>query len=425
VSDREQGTVKRFFSDGGYGFLEREGEDDLFFHVSNLESETRIEEGMRLEFGVGPGREGPEAKRITVVDEGGSEAAETGAFDGGRPDERRRGTVETFKGDQGYGFLDYGEEDNLFFHVSNLIEDLPVEEGMTLEFEIGEGREGPEAKEITSPGGLQVGRRPLYRSEDFPDEKPTEAHAGLWFDKFCDQWVVQGDRWTLREADPHADRAELQTSGKEAWLDDFTSRPVGDSEALAEVVERRERLVDARDGWQGTLTAESRFVTGMGREHPVENGFAWHETLGTPYLPGSGLKGVLRTWATRWTETDPATVDRIFGDHDDETIGVGSIVFLEAVPASPVELEVDVMTPHYQTWHQEGPPRVPADWHDPTPIPFLVTAAGSDFHFALLPRVQNDTCRKDLDVVTEWIDDALEWLGVGAKTAVGYGRFKK
>ncbi len=36
------------------------------------------------------------------------------------------------------------------------------------------------------------------------------------------------------------------------------------------------------------------FVTGMGMEHPLENGFAFLDPYGVPYLPGSSVKGVVR-----------------------------------------------------------------------------------------------------------------------------------
>lgn len=38
----------------------------------------------------------------------------------------------------------------------------------------------------------------------------------------------------------------------------------------------------------------SPFMTGLGMEHPLENGFAFISPYGIPYLPGSGVKGVLR-----------------------------------------------------------------------------------------------------------------------------------
>jgi len=38
----------------------------------------------------------------------------------------------------------------------------------------------------------------------------------------------------------------------------------------------------------------SPFATGLGWEHPNENGFAFLDPYGLPYLPGSGVKGVMR-----------------------------------------------------------------------------------------------------------------------------------
>lgn len=38
----------------------------------------------------------------------------------------------------------------------------------------------------------------------------------------------------------------------------------------------------------------SPFMTGIGMEHPLENGFAFMNPYGLPYLPGSSVKGVLR-----------------------------------------------------------------------------------------------------------------------------------
>lgn len=45
-----------------------------------------------------------------------------------------------------------------------------------------------------------------------------------------------------------------------------------------------------------TLEAESvsPFLTGIGQEHPIENGFTFMNPFGIPCLPGSGVKGVVR-----------------------------------------------------------------------------------------------------------------------------------
>jgi CspA family cold shock protein len=58
------------------------------------------------------------------------------------------GTVKFFNEDKGYGFItpEDGSKD-LFVHVSG-IEEGPINEGDTVEFEIGEGRKGPCATNV-------------------------------------------------------------------------------------------------------------------------------------------------------------------------------------------------------------------------------------------------------------------------------------
>ncbi|MBW1963132.1 MAG: hypothetical protein JRJ04_16955, partial [Deltaproteobacteria bacterium] len=46
--------------------------------------------------------------------------------------------------------------------------------------------------------------------------------------------------------------------------------------------------------WTLPTVTTSPFVTGVGMEHPLENGFAFLSPYGLPYLPGSSVKGVLR-----------------------------------------------------------------------------------------------------------------------------------
>jgi len=43
-----------------------------------------------------------------------------------------------------------------------------------------------------------------------------------------------------------------------------------------------------------STTSTAPFATGLGNEHPIENGFAFLAPYGLPYLAGSGVKGILR-----------------------------------------------------------------------------------------------------------------------------------
>lgn len=60
----------KFFNDEkGFGFISREHEDDLFVHFRNIQGEgfRSLREGQRVEFDVGPGRKGDEAKNVRAI----------------------------------------------------------------------------------------------------------------------------------------------------------------------------------------------------------------------------------------------------------------------------------------------------------------------------------------------------------------------
>jgi CspA family cold shock protein len=60
------------------------------------------------------------------------------------------GTVKFFNTEKGFGFISREDGDDVFVHFSNIDGDnfKNLEEGQTVEFEIGEGRKGPEAQNV-------------------------------------------------------------------------------------------------------------------------------------------------------------------------------------------------------------------------------------------------------------------------------------
>lgn len=62
-----KGKVKWFNSEKGYGFIEREGGEDIFVHFSAIKMDgyKALEEGQMVEFEIIRGDRGPQAANVT------------------------------------------------------------------------------------------------------------------------------------------------------------------------------------------------------------------------------------------------------------------------------------------------------------------------------------------------------------------------
>ncbi|MEJ5311835.1 MAG: cold-shock protein [Anaerolineae bacterium] len=69
MSEREVGVVKWFNAAKGYGFISREGKDDVFVHYSAIQKEgfKTLDEGQRVEFSVERGEKGLQATNVTTL----------------------------------------------------------------------------------------------------------------------------------------------------------------------------------------------------------------------------------------------------------------------------------------------------------------------------------------------------------------------
>lgn len=273
--------------------------------------------------------------------------------------------------------------------------------------------------------------RPLYR-EALDISKPDgEFHRGLWFERFVDFYVVKNGVWEIPKPQDNA-------NPKSDWIKQVTGKCGNEAE-----LQRHALSLAQRVGWLGGefrgFETDWNFATGLGNPHPVENGFLWHPTLGVPYLPGAAVKGLVRAWVEQWDASpdEEARKRRVavwFGVDPDtaKKDGIpeqaGELIFFDALPVGAVVLAQDVMTPHYGKWYEKGgeiadpakePEKVPADWHDPVPVPFLVVKKAC-FVFAIAPR--HPAFKDQVEPALQALGNALDWLGAGAKTAVGYGR---
>lgn len=295
-----------------------------------------------------------------------------------------------------------------------------------------------------------------------------------------------------------------------------------ETRAILDAIVSRQRLLAEKTGertvcFEAVSTAP--FMTGIGNEHPLENGFSFLPPYGLPYLPASAVKGILRRSAeqlasgafgdtTGWqypyiwmlfgfeaasaylkpgSQLDPAVSEIAAGqqaayeatiessERDDEALqffmkhvltkeqlqlylhntplfmaelGVQAETFREndrvdpqkvhfqgalrfwdvfPVPGKKAQggafLTIDILTPHYMDYYQKN--QTPADCGQPVPNPFLTITPGSRFRFfvecngAAFP---HSLKTKWKDLLRAAFDHAFDWLGFGAKTAVGYGQ---
>lgn len=215
-----------------------------------------------------------------------------------------------------------------------------------------------------------------------------------------------------------------------------------------------------------------RMVIGLGGTHPLETSITLHHLYGIPYIPSSAVKGVSRHWALltlfesmgekefeniqilgeileKWDFSNEESIieeykasaqrengefwkfiernwekimkkreefarfQRIFGTQRN----IGRLLFFDAYPLDKVGLEIDIMNPHYPQYYQGKKP--PTDYQDPVPITFLTLGSKTKFEFLLAGKEE-----QLLDEALKYLKGALTNLGIGAKTALGYGIFE-
>lgn len=179
--------------------------------------------------------------------------------------------------------------------------------------------------------------------------------------------------------------------------------------------------------WRGGMPGfQARLAARLIVNHAVgviENaGLAIDRFHGTPYIPGSALKGLARD-AARLRAATPEQIDLVFGSVDE---GAGRIAFLAAYPTASTRLELDIVNCHHATYYEEEDESKGAT-DDESPIlnVFPVVPAGVVFAFHVLDRGERSLPGfNPVAAAVDWLKAAVTEHGVGAKTAAGYGWFE-
>lgn len=246
------------------------------------------------------------------------------------------------------------------------------------------------------------------------DDKRTQRDVVLGW--AAETNLGQGKAERLRRATAARRRAALR------GLASLPTRP-------SPVPEPESLMRSPRSAAVAHIKPEWRLAVGLGDKAGIaEIGAALHGTYGWPLIPASALKGIARHWAEESGESDEK-ITRILGEGGKKGEGgtVGSVMFFDALPGEggPVQVEIDVLTPHHKPYYQRhatesarqhgGSVAPPAGWVNPEPSPFLTFGSTQPFLAGLVGPSD------DVDTVVKWLTTAIDTFGVGAKTASGYG----
>jgi CRISPR-associated protein Cmr6 len=317
---------------------------------------------------------------------------------------------------------------------------------------------------------MPIAAVPEYLGKDF-----SQASPSLRFGMYLPLWGVNQRSkdvlWSTHDITyevrgQQQQEREVKKENKVTALQQVCALSPTDKKIGKEILERQNASISSMASTQVLrlqATAIAPFTTGLGNEHPLENGFAFLNPYGLPYLAGSGVKGVLRAaakelasgqWDSKeWHHAedlrhevhnkqgkrviDASDLDVLFGSEalDGENHLRGVLSFWDVIPQiEGNSLMVEIMTPHQSHYYQEDAKKgagstSPHDSGSPNPISFLTVPPNSSFAFHVVcdsTRLQH--MAPDLAangrwkvLLTEAFEHAFEWLGFGAKTAVGYG----
>ena len=306
---------------------------------------------------------------------------------------------------------------------------------------------------------MPIAAVPAYLGKDF-----SAASPGMRFGMYLQLWGVNRRSnallWTTHDVGyevrgQNQQEREVKYENKVSALSDAKKLNDNDQKTMRGLLERQRQSFDVSASADASFRLDARatapFTTGLGNEHPTENGFAFLNPYGLPYLPGSGVKGVLRQAARElvsgdWGEThgwNDAAIEILFGREsaDGETDHLrGALTFWDVIPQiapedpkkpDQISLAVEIMTPHQGHYYQKS--ESPHESGQPNPISFLTVPPKSRFVFHVQCNlVRLERLAPELVKESHWkllleaaFQHAYQWLGFGAKTAVGYGAMQE
>lgn len=273
---------------------------------------------------------------------------------------------------------------------------------------------------------------PKTLADSFGRYSETAFNFGLWFNKYIPRSDPFQKNNEKKEKVNYRNCVEkFEKTKKSELLQGLLDKKNADFDSFCNLFTPTHYLLNIK------ARLISPLITGIGESHPGEVGMVFDHSLGIPYLPASGIKGVHRLLFTvagiKSLSEDLLKKESVEEKNIDEDIPAvygtnenrGKVIFLDTYPEDVPDLHVDIMNPHYNKYYQSDEKKVeaPRDNENPVPIQFLVVKPGTVFTFRTLVAKNMINSEAVRDKIEKALLDILE-NGVGAKTSIGYGRFQ-
>ncbi|MBF0201031.1 MAG: type III-B CRISPR module RAMP protein Cmr6 [Desulfamplus sp.] len=270
------------------------------------------------------------------------------------------------------------------------------------------------------------------------------ANYGLYFQKFC-RYQQSMSQIELKTQDSwnNGRRGRERMDYEWSLLDNQITHAVVLKNAqplLERFHDRQSRCLESFAGLGSEVMEISArsitpLLTGIGEASPTEVGMGFHRNMGIPFLKASSIKGAVRyAYCVNFARNNPDKVmdgsidesrvdglKELFGSLDTNDGFRGGFAFMDCCSVDVPELKMDIMNPHHGDYYQNKNNRGPIETESPVPIKFLVVKKGQEYKFRgyFITQGAKEYRRELMDA----FETALTLLGLGAKTAVGYGRF--
>ena len=253
-----------------------------------------------------------------------------------------------------------------------------------------------------------------------------EVHPGLLFDRYFKCWEKSGANGNWKVKKPLHDSLDK-------FCEDFKNlkNSLIFKTQLNSINNRLDKIVQKKEGITAEFKMSEPLAIGLGLDHPTENGFRFDYTCGVPFLPATSIKGLCRAWAKACGK-ESHIIDIVgLGDDEGETARMGKVVFLPTYPKTWPNLHVDCICNHHFEYYNKSPKDrkflkkqypAPLDIESPVPIFHLRLRGYTTFIFRFISLDEKDP--SILDRTLALLNEALLYFGIGARTAVGYGRME-